>query len=75
MIILRCLENLFSGKLTTYQIATATGIDIETITNLESGVTSLENIDQEIYNILLDLETNLFTSENDQENKKNETSA
>jgi len=66
---------LFSGKLTTYQIATATGIDIETITNLESGVTSLENIDQEIYNILLDLETNLFTSENDQENKKNETSA
>ncbi|KAA1038428.1 hypothetical protein [Macrococcus equipercicus] len=72
---MRCLKHLFSGKLTAYQIATATGIEIDTITDLAAKKLSLENIDQAAYNKLLDLETSLFTSEADQEQSTNETSA
>ncbi|TDM10585.1 hypothetical protein [Macrococcus lamae] len=72
---MRRLEHLFSGKLTAYQIATATGIEIEIISGLEAGSVCLESIDQASYNKLFDLERSLFSSEIEQQHTSNETSA
>lgn len=56
------LQILKSGKLTAYQIATATGIDIETIDKLLSNELTVESLEPEAYSNLLNLDTCLFTS-------------
>ncbi|WP_414042699.1 hypothetical protein [Macrococcus animalis] len=65
------LPYLFKGRLTAYQISTATDIDIEIIESLFSDEQKIESLDEETYIILSNLEQSLFPNEI----KNNETSA
>lgn len=65
------LSYLFKGKLTAYQIATATDIDIEIIESLFVDPSQIESLDDDTYTTLRNLELDLFPNEL----KNNETSA
>lgn len=65
------LSHLFKGKLTAYQIATATDIDIEIIESLFVDPSQIESLDEDTYTTLKNLELDLFPNEL----KNNETSA
>ncbi|TDM04549.1 hypothetical protein [Macrococcus carouselicus] len=68
---MRHLHNLFNGKLTAYQIATATDIDIHHIESVMEGSMALDAMAEEDFRKLAELEEDLFTSIAN----KNETSA
>ncbi|GGB03024.1 hypothetical protein ERX37_00920 [Macrococcus hajekii] len=68
---MRHLPNLLNGKLTAYQIATATGNDIHIIEALMDGSQSIESLDESIFLKLSELEEDLFSTSTD----KKETSA
>ncbi|TDM15807.1 hypothetical protein [Macrococcus bovicus] len=55
------LSNLFSGKLTAYQIATATGVDIQIIEEMMENADAMNELDECSYNKLVQLENELFT--------------
>lgn len=55
------LEKLFSGKLTAYQIATATDINIDTINELLNRKISMDVLDEASFRKLEELEHSLFT--------------
>ncbi|TDL98594.1 hypothetical protein ERX27_02125 [Macrococcus brunensis] len=65
------LSNLFSGKLTAYQIATATDVDIHIIEELMENANAADELDDSSFNKLVQLENELFTPSVN----KNETSA
>jgi len=65
------LPFLFKGRLTAYQISTATDIDIELIESLFTDEQKIESLDDDTYTKLKNLERSLFPNEI----KNNETSA
>ncbi|ULG71330.1 hypothetical protein [Macrococcus brunensis] len=65
------LSNLFSGKLTAYQIATATDVDIHIIEELMENANAADELDESSFNKLVQLENELFAPSVN----KNETSA
>lgn len=65
------LPYLFKGRLTAYQISTATDIDIELIESLFSDDQKIESLDEDTYTKLSNLEESLFPNEV----KNSETSA
>ncbi|WP_414046065.1 hypothetical protein ACMGE7_07960 [Macrococcus equi] len=68
---MRGLPFLFKGRLTAYQISTATDIDIELIESLFTDEQKIDTLDDETYTKLSNLEHSLFPNEI----KNNETSA
>ncbi|MCE4956352.1 hypothetical protein [Macrococcoides caseolyticum] len=68
---MKALPYLFKGRLTAYQISTATDIDIEIIESLFSDEQQIESLDNDTYTKLKKLEQSLFPNEI----KSNETSA
>lgn len=68
---MKSLPYLFKGRLTAYQISTATDIDIEIIESLFTDEQKIEALDDETYTKLSNLEQSLFPNEI----KNNETSA
>lgn len=68
---MRGLPFLFKGRLTAYQISTATDIDIEIIESLFTDEQKIESLDEDTYTKLKNLERSLFPTEI----KNNETSA
>lgn len=69
------LQQLFNGRLTTYQIATATGIDIELVEKLLKNEMTLDELDPAIFTLLYELEESLFYTEVTKSTQKDETSA
>lgn len=69
------LEKLFSGKLTAYQIATATDINIDTINELLENTISMDVLDETSFQKLEALENSLFTQPAEPGVHHNETSA
>ncbi|MCU7558285.1 hypothetical protein ROU88_03500 [Macrococcus capreoli] len=68
---MKSLPFLFKGRLTAYQISTATDIDIEMIESLFNDEQQIESLDEATYTKLSKLEQSLFPNEL----KNNETSA
>lgn len=75
MIELKRLEKLFSGKLTAYQIATATDINIDIINDLLDNTITMDVLDETSFRKLEDLEESLFTHPVDPVVDHDETSA
>ncbi|RXK18260.1 hypothetical protein [Macrococcus sp. DPC7161] len=59
------LPKLFSGKLTAYQISTATDIDITIIESLLDETATLDILDDAAFAKLKDLELSLFNIQSD----------
>ncbi|MEE1107907.1 hypothetical protein [Macrococcoides canis] len=68
---MQILPQLFKGKLTPYQISTATDIDIATIESLFEDEAAVSSLDEETYLTLKQLEDELFSNEH----RTGETSA
>lgn len=68
---MQILPQLFKGKLTAYQISTATDIDIATIESLFEDEAAVSLLDEETYLTLKQLEDGLFSNEH----RTGETSA
>ncbi|UBH21690.1 hypothetical protein LAU42_07800 [Macrococcus armenti] len=60
---MQTLPQLFKGKLTAYQISTATDIDIATIESLFKDEGRVSSLDETTFNTLKQLELELFNIE------------
>ncbi|UBH14683.1 hypothetical protein [Macrococcus armenti] len=60
---MQTLPQLFKGKLTAYQISTATDIDIATIESLFEDEARVSSLDETTFNTLKQLELQLFNIE------------
>ncbi|UOB19928.1 hypothetical protein [Macrococcus armenti] len=60
---MQTLPQLFKGKLTAYQISTATDIDIATIESLFEDEGRVSSLDETTFNTLKQLELELFNIE------------
>lgn len=60
---MQILPQLFKGKLTAYQISTATDIDIVTIESLFEDEAAVSSLDEATYLTLKQLEDELFNND------------
>lgn len=60
---MQILPQLFKGKLTAYQISTATDIDIATIESLFEDEAAVSSLDEATYLTLKQLEDKLFNND------------
>ncbi|MDJ1155437.1 hypothetical protein QNJ24_04915 [Macrococcus caseolyticus] len=60
---MQILPQLFKGKLTAYQISTATDIDIATIESLFEDEAAVSSLDEATYLTLKQLEDELFNDD------------
>lgn len=60
---MQILPQLFKGKLTAYQVSTATDIDIATIESLFEDEAAVSSLDEATYLTLKQLEDELFNND------------